>query len=82
MPDKMGQLQKEARSQMDRLKEDYFAQMKKLREIPGRIPREQFEREGEQIMARINDKMIELGISFARQSNDIMDSLILKLTEV
>lgn len=82
MPDKIERLQQEFRSRMDELKEDYFTQMRKLREIPDRIPKEQMERDREQINARIDAKMVELGISFARKSNIIMDDFIRKLTEV
>lgn len=82
MPERIEQLQKEFRSQMDELKEDYFTQMHKLREIPGQIPKAQMERDREKIMASIDAKMVELGKSFATKSNAIMEDFIRKLTEV
>lgn len=82
MEERIKQLQEEFRSQMAELKDDYFAQMKKLKEIPDKIPKSQMERDREKIMAAIEAKMAELGMSFAARSNRIMEDFIRKMTEV
>lgn len=82
MQERIEYLKKEFRSQMDGLKEDYFTQMRKLRELPGQIPKEQMERDRERIMASIDAKMVELGRGFAARANSIMEDFIRKMTEV
>ncbi len=77
----MERLQAEFRSQMDRLKDDYFEQMRKLKDIPNKIPKEQLERDRDRIMSRIEEKMVSLGQEFAARSNAIMEDFIQKVVE-